>query len=208
MNIQIPADLFGKTGLTACFTGPRPKNLHGYDDRRPYVGIVAHLAQVIDALAGLGCTNFVSGGAQGIDQLAFWAVDLVKQDRPSVRNLLYIPFANQPSRWSPHGMFGQDEYFACVKKADATKLVSQDNPPAGDVGAAARMLHARNHAMVADSDFVIAFLADRSLDWRNSKGGTSECVRYAHGQDKPVLAIEYRPGTSRPYNLNWIMPEA
>lgn len=55
--------------------------------------------------------------------------------------------------------------------------------------------------MVQDSDLVIALLAGRSLDWENSSGGTAECVRYARGQDRPVFAIEYRPGQESKFSV-------
>ena len=151
----------------------------------------------------MGVREFVSGGAQGIDQLACLAVDAVKRRGADVRNRVFVPFAAQPSRWSRYGIFSQAYYRDCLDRADEVRIVAKD-PAGNDYGAVVAALHGRNHVMVAESDLVIAFLADRALDWRNSKGGTAECVRYAHGKGKPILAIEYRPGEADPFTLSFI----
>lgn len=183
--------------MTICFTGPRPNQLHGYDEAaRPlYAQIVDFTRNVILKFAQDNPgTEFISGGAQGFDQLAFWAVEKAKRLHPelNIGNILYIPFENQPSRWSPDGMFGRKEYMLMRRRANITRIVSP-NPAPDDSRAAVKALHERNHAMVKDSDLVIALLAGRSLDWENSSGGTAECVRYARAQNRPVFAIEYHP---------------
>ena len=183
--------------MTICYTGPRPNQLHGYDEAaRPlYAQIVDFTRNVILKFAQDNPgTEFISGGAQGFDQLAFWAVEKAKRLHPelNIGNILYIPFENQPSRWSPDGMFGRKEYMLMRRRANITRIVSP-NPAPDDSRAAVKALHERNHAMVKDSDLVIALLAGRSLDWENSSGGTAECVRYARAQNRPVFAIEYHP---------------
>lgn len=190
---------------TICFTGPRPNQLHGYDEAtRPLYSQIADFTQnVILKFArensGIG---FISGGAQGFDQLAFWSVEKAKRLHPElgITNILYIPFESQPSRWSPDGMFGQKEYLLMRRRANITRIVSP-NPAPDDSKAVVKALHKRNHAMVQDSDLVIALLAGRSLDWENSSGGTAECVRYARGQDRPVFAIEYHPDQESKFSV-------
>ena len=61
--------------LTACFTGPRPKNLFGYDDDEAYKYLLAVTKEVVDLFYYYGYRYFISGGAQGFDQIAFWAVN-------------------------------------------------------------------------------------------------------------------------------------
>lgn len=199
-------NLIPKSSFTTCFTGPRPNSLHGYDPAA-YEDIKTALVQAVAGLNILGVRDFISGGAQGIDQLACRAVDQVKQTRPEIRNIIYIPFPAQPSRWRPTGLFSQAEYQECLGLADQAAVLAGDPDPA-DAYAAINLLHARNHAMVRDSDLIIAFLTGRSLNWQNAKGGTSECVRYAHGRRKPVLAIEYRPEDRLPdpFRINFIAP--
>lgn len=64
---------------TVTFTGPRPKKLFGYNDKESYQKIVDVLkVQVKDAYDN-GARRFISGGAQGLDQMAFWAVYSVKK---------------------------------------------------------------------------------------------------------------------------------
>lgn len=184
--------------MTICFTGPRPNQLHGYNEAaRPlYTQIVNYTLDVILKFARENPgTNFISGGAQGFDQLAFWSVEKAKHLHPElgISNILYIPFESQPSRWSPDGMFGRKEYLLMQRHANITRIVSP-NPAPGDSRTAIKVLHERNHAMVQSSSIVIALLAGQSLDWEHSGGGTAECVRYARSQNRPVFAIEYHPG--------------
>ena len=67
---------------TVCFTEHRPKGIiadRPYDEsNRPvYQKIVDGLTVSIERLIEQGYTNFISGGAQGFDQLAFWAEFLI-----------------------------------------------------------------------------------------------------------------------------------
>lgn len=192
-----------KSNLTACFTGPRPKNLHGYNSRDPYHKITNTVSELLGQLADRGVNHFISGGAQGFDQLAFWAVHSLARAGKPVYNEVYVPFPNQPTRWSKTGPFGLGDYNKMLAAASHIRYVN-DNPADDSIASAARLLHARNHAMVANSDFVIALLSDRSLNWRTAKGGTAEAVRYAVAQKKPVLAIEYRPDSPEQYKSYWI----
>ncbi len=193
MSIILPANLVTKAateGLTVCFTGPRPKNLHGYDKER-YNPIVDMTESVCRELVGLGVKRFISGGAQGFDQLAFWAVDRLRRDgMQEIANEVYVPFAKQPSIWAPKGLFSQQEYRTMLSRATDHRILAADPVNKGETVA---RLHGRNHSMVGDSDIVVALLSDRSLNWRTSSGGTAECVRYARNVNKPVLTIQYRP---------------
>lgn len=191
--------------MTICFTGPRPNQLHGYDEaaRSLYTQIVDFTQNVIlEFTRDNPGAKFISGGAQGFDQLAFWAVEKAKRLHPelNISNTLYIPFENQPSRWSSDGMFGRKEYLLMRRRANITRIVSP-NPAPDDSRAAVKALHERNHAMVKDCDLVIALLAGRSLDWENSSGGTAECVRYARAQNRPVFAIEYHPDQETKFSV-------
>lgn len=188
----VPVEKLANSNLTVCFTGPRPKNLHGYV-RDPYRPIVDFTEQICSDFVQSGVRTFISGGAQGFDQLAFWAVERLRRNNSEIKNNIYIPFKSQPSVWSAQGTFSQADYRLMVKRANSANVLSPDPANAGE---AARRLHTRNHTMVRDSDIVIALLADRSLNWEHAKGGTAECVRHAHSVGKPIFAIEYRPGNS------------
>lgn len=181
-----------KKPFTVCFTGPRPKYFYGYRDRRPYTEIVNYMTPLLRELADAGCTRFISGGAQGIDQLAFWSVNHVRKTHPDVENVLYLPFRNQPDRWVKEGMFGRDEYQLMLKKATGIRYISDMNPTS--MPETMRKMTERNHAMVDDADLVFAVLRGPSLNWRTEKGGTAECVRYAASQGKNVLSVRYKEG--------------
>lgn len=169
---------------TACFTGPRPRQLYGFHNHHMYDAITEALGELIPMFVNQGVLTYISGGAQGFDQLAFWAVELYAHDY-DVSNTIYVPFEGQESRWVYAGKFGQAEYLSMLRRADYVDVLSQ-NPGLTNV---APLLFARNHKMVDDSDFVIALLAGRSLNWRTERGGTAECVRYAISKHKPVLAL-------------------
>ena len=150
-------------GINICFTGPRPNQLHGYKEpARPLYSQIADFASkvILQCVERNPGSIFISGGAQGFDQLAFWAVEKAKKARPDlgIANILYIPFESQPSFWSPTGMFGQSEYRRMKRFADTVRFISP-NPHPDDRRAVARALFERNHAMVKDSNLVIALLA-------------------------------------------------
>lgn len=63
---------------TICFTGPRPAKLYGYTKKEEYQKIVNQLKEIIRGFAKFGIKNYITGGAQGFDQLAFWAVNSLK----------------------------------------------------------------------------------------------------------------------------------
>lgn len=188
MDISLPETL--STCSTACFTGPRPKDLYGYDDESAYGPILNYLVDVLSALVPQGIARFISGGAQGFDQLAFDAVELLKRrDGWYLSNDVYVPFPAQPRMWSRNGMFGQDAYRGRLSRANNVTVLS-DDPGRDKPYLAARKLHDRNHSMVDDSDIVVALLVvGHNDDWADAKGGTAECVRYAISAGKPVLAI-------------------
>ncbi len=169
--------------MTACFTGPRPKNLYGYNERESYEAIINMTQAACEELYSRGVRTFISGGAQGFDQLAFWAVSRLGS---KVSNIVYVPFPAQADRWSLDGMFGRQEYDSMLRRADQVHYLFAN--PTSDEDASDKLFD-RNHAMVDASDVVVALLAGRAVNWRQACGGTAECVRYAMRKGKPVLAL-------------------
>ena len=95
---------------TVCFTGRRPKDLCGYN-ADSYKTLVSAVLVILENLYQTqGVRRFITGGAQGFDQLAFWAVHNLRKNHPDVENILYLPFRGQESRWLAKGPFSQDEY--------------------------------------------------------------------------------------------------
>lgn len=188
------------------FTGPRPDMLHGYSSQfiEEYNEIILYTSQIVSAFCKQGFTKFISGGAQGFDQLAFLAVNNCKSRGITVENVLYLPFPGQDAYWSD-GLFGKQEFKAIIGMADEVKYITEEKPKQKYEVVTA--MHNRNHAMVTDSDFMIALLAGRSLDFRNASGGTSECVRYALSHGKPVYTVQYHPNSSDKFRRELVLPE-
>lgn len=173
---------------TICFTGHRPKGLCGYD-KNSYQDFVQNFARKLASLYDRRPLTFISGGAQGFDQLAFWSVDIAKNflpesERANIRNVVYVPFRGQESRWLDNGLFGKTEYNSMLKAADEVKYL-MDAIPSNAVSA----LMSRNHAMVDAADKVIALY--KGDDWETASGGTSECMRYAHNHGRTIMQIKF-----------------
>lgn len=78
---------------TICFTGHRPNKMAGYKHEN-YCCFLNSLEEHLQKYLDAGFTKFITGGAQGADQLAFWAVHRLKLHNPSIpiQNIAYIPF--------------------------------------------------------------------------------------------------------------------
>lgn len=175
---------------TACFTGPRPKNILGYAygyNPKSYESFIIQLKDYLKHLYDTqNVTTFITGGAQGFDQIAFQAVELLKSERTGIKNVVYVPFKGQERQWKETGMFSQAEYHAMIEKADTVRYLRQE---LYDSSAIIQALFDRNHKMLQASDFVIALYKDDT--WLQAKGGTAECMRYAKKSKKPIEQIVY-----------------
>ena len=69
---------------TICFTGHRPNKMAGYKHEN-YCSFLNSLEEHLQKYLDAGFTKFITGGAQGADQLAFWAVHRLKLHNPSIR---------------------------------------------------------------------------------------------------------------------------
>lgn len=187
---------------TLCFTGRRPKDfgftetvvskngreyLKNVQNENAYNGFVLSLSGVLEKFYQHGYTRFISGGAQGFDQLAFRSVSLAKKKHPEIQNIMYVPFRGQERQWLPFGYFGQDEYRKMLSAADEIYYVV--NKELIEYKSIVGALYARNHAMVAASDKVLALYPDD--DWQEHKGETCECMRYAYSKNVPIVQMKY-----------------
>lgn len=168
---------------TLCFTGPRPKKLYGYN-REEYNELLDFLKNTVLQYIKAGYTTFITGGAQGFDQLAFWAVNSLKKEYPEIKNVLYLPCKNQDIRWAEEGPFSRKDYQLMLKYADDIKYVHNRNFESP------RDLFDRNHAMVDDSIEILGMYPDNG--WRTEKNsGTAECMRYALKKDIYITRLVY-----------------
>lgn len=162
------------------FSGHRPKGLvpAGLAAYAPSTWMrlrdeIAHLIAGLADAAGEPLT-VTTGGAQGIDQLAFWAAARARCDLGvALENVVYVPFGSQPAR--------------ILDTADRVVHCSRVEP--AGFREAARMLKQRNHKMVDDSA-VQVFVVREDEDAGALEGGTGECLRYARGaKECPALIV-------------------
>lgn len=126
----------------------------------------------------IGYTRFISGGAQGFDQLAFWAVHNAANKDTRIKNIVYIPFKGQERRWARIGLFSQKEYNQMLAHADEVKICTETVNP-NNFSQITHDLMYRNKCMVNDSDYVMGQFADDSWKDYRTKSGTADCLRYA-----------------------------
>lgn len=171
-----------------CFTGPRPKKLFGYD-HDAYLPLYAKLEQTIRNLINEGYTDFITGAAQGVDQLAFWAVEHIKRENPGkgIRNIVYLPFPEFGSQWPEDTTFGRKELRLLLSRADEVRTVCPD-VKATDKSAVSALFK-RNHAMVNDSEMVVGVYHG---SWKSvTRGsGTAECLQYAEKTGRYITTID------------------
>ncbi|WP_240636512.1 SLOG family protein [Paenibacillus silvae] len=84
---------------TVSFTGHRPNKLGNCysltDERSKYIKNKLNPV-LVDLIKNDGIERFISGGAIGFDQIAFWTVQgLKKTNYPSIKNIVAVPFKNQ-----------------------------------------------------------------------------------------------------------------
>lgn len=177
---------------TMAFTGHRPNKLCGYT-RELYKPFVSQLTEILQGYYDKGVHTFISGGAQGFDQLAFWAVHNLRKRHPDVKNIVYVPFKGQSDIWPDTGCFSKSDYNLMLRCATTVKYLLDVKPDAKKGMTDALM--SRNHAMVNHSDIVLALQMDDA--WEHAKyGGTAECMKYAKDHRKVIHRLSF---ITKPY---------
>lgn len=157
---------------TACFTGHRPKFFNGeYDIQSDfYKPFIKYLTESIKEKIKCGVNNFITGGALGIDTIAFFCVHKMKAEYPDIKNILALPFEAQGSNWSI-----KDKQWLDMMKKLADKVVMVDEIDEYKVGKKKvyhpKKLQRRNEYMVDKSDDMIAI-------WNGEPSGTKNCISY------------------------------
>ena len=190
--METSIDHFYRTSV-CCFSGPRPKHLVGYN-YAGYKDLVEHITELVTVLyTDYGIRKFISGGAQGFDTCAFWAVDKVKRANPywDITNAVYVPFPNQCDGWAKVGAFSSNDYNKMLRLADFVNYVCKIEP--AEYRQACLMLDDRNQAMVNDSCVVIALRNEG--DYR--KGGTMNCINYALRNGVDVVYVPHVVGNQQ-----------
>ena len=171
-----------------CFTGHRPDKLGGYNPNNP---IMLDLKQKLTALieqliVEKGISHFYTGGALGVDQLAFWCVHALKAKYPHIQNIVAIPFKNQSIKWSPAQQKSYEEMLSLADEViDVSHIPAYDSKEAPDLpieSFSSKKMHKRNEYMVDQARFVIAV-------YDGTNGGTSNCYRYAKKNERTVYVM-------------------
>ena len=169
---------------TLCFTGHRPKDLFGYNHRDAYSPLLGRLVRIIKEAYILGFRRVITGGAQGLDQLAFWAAEHARRTGcEDLRNSVFLPSPLFGTRWQVNGMFGRSEFHSMLALADDVHYVCTVSVPFAE--AADR----RNRAMVDLAGMVIGVCT-------KSDGGTANCLWYAIETERDVAVLD-------PVSLRW-----
>lgn len=176
--------LFDDDIPTMCFTGRRPKDLCGYNTAK-YNSFVSDFTKLLyeEFYVKKGVRRFISGAAQGLDQMAFWAVERMKKlyKCEDIENVVFVAFEGQEVRWAKSGCFSQAEYWMMIEHADRVVVVCEENN--------VESLFTRNHMMCDYSSICLGLYPDDS--WHTAKGGTSECLRYAAVHAPDVFRLGY-----------------
>jgi uncharacterized phage-like protein YoqJ len=160
---------------TACFTGHRPGKYGDYDikheSNKPIIKALTNAIEL--AINQEGINRFISGGALGVDTLAFYSVHKLKEKYEGTTNILALPFEQQDKIWTPEQ---KKWYRKMIELADEVIYVDTleaykiKDLKVGEYHPA--KMQKRNEYMVDHSFVVIAM-------WDGSNGGTGNCVRYA-----------------------------
>lgn len=172
---------------TICFTGKRPKDLWGYDITQ-YRDLNRELKYSLRHLCYHSNFNLryaIFGGAQGFDQLAFWACDIAT----TMDKILYLPFKNQEKNWNEHGAFGQLEYHNMLAVAREIVVCSDIDPATASKSEISAAYLKRNRDMVDAADICFG-LFDTKLDFHSDKSGTAATLRYAEQQNKEIYLMD------------------
>lgn len=171
------------------FTGHRPDSLLGYVSMDKYAPIIQIIIKEVLKSYREGYRKYISGGAQGFDQLAFTAVRkaVCKYNLKDVINAVYVPFVGQESLWSTYGTFSKDSWYSMLESADEVRIINKQCSPINPYYEIVAALDSRNKAMLRDSSKLIA--------WYNGapKGGTLNCLKDAISLGLDVVNIYSDP---------------
>lgn len=150
---------------TCCFIGPQilpvQKMRH----------ILLHLNKEIETLIDAGVTTFISGGAQGFDQIAASLVAAKKEMGHHIFLVLALPYPNQHKSWQVRA---KELYEYLLETADEVHYISET--------CTNNCMRERNHYMVEHSAYCICALLP-------GKNGAEQTVRYAKQKNLHIVNV-------------------
>lgn len=170
------------TVKSCCFSGHRPKYFGSYDlQDEVYRPLIDRVDKEVDYMIENGVNTFLSGGALGIDMVAFWVVEKKKKENPDIRNILCLPYCIQGDNWSK-----KDRDWLSRMKSRADEVIMVDELDKYRVGKSGKYssfkLQKRNEYMVDNSEYMIAV-------WNGKPSGTKNCIDYAIKNGSTIKTI-------------------
>ena len=173
-----------------CFTGHRPSKLYGYslEDKR-YQILAKLLRKVVEQeLISNGYSEFITGGALGLDTVAFFVINDLKRTYPNLKNILAIPYEDQFKKWT--NPIDLDRYRRMKSLADeiiyVDKVIGYENSKVKEGVYHKDKLDVRNNYMVDTSNFFVSV-------WDGTYSGTKNCIDYA--LEKGLCGYNINPKT-------------
>ncbi len=159
---------------TCAFTGHRPSKLPwGYDETAEgCVRLKAALAAQIAALVDNGITDFLSGMAQGTDQICAALVLAQREKNPALRLHCILPCMGQDAKWPDSA---RKRYRSIIQRADSRFYVSREYHEG--------CMLERDRFLVERADCLLAVYDGEQ------RGGTAMTVRYAKKLGREIIVL-------------------
>lgn len=168
-----------KSNISISVTGHRPFDLFGYEGDK-YSNLFISIRKVFSNVLNLYDTlTVITGGAQGVDQIAFWSAHTLKVKTGRVVTTVAIPFKGQENPWKEQGTFGKKEYRTILCNADNVIYLS-------DEYRSNRQYTIRDMYMVDNSDVLLSVLNPNST---KVNSGTKLTTNYAISKNVPVIFL-------------------
>jgi hypothetical protein len=199
------AQAAGKLYPTCCAIGHKPGDMFANNAYKAstWAGLEKKLHACIKQLINEhGTKRFISGGAQGIEQLFYAAAIEASEDAGIESEVwLYEPFKGYSDRWPDSGLFSKSDYNRLMKIAKNNKThkcLSHHTGTSMDKKEFAKALHEKNNALIQDSDIIIGIckydISDITgmaplLSKERHKSSTVQTLQKAYSLNKPIITI-------------------
>ena len=160
---------------SCAFTGHRPKSFPWRYDETAHECVLLKelLAAQIATLVKAGVTEYVTGGADGVD---CWVAEIVlglREKNPALKLHCILPHEGQADRWSDSA---QERYHSILKRADSVDYVSRQYYDGCMID--------RNHRLVESASLLLAVFNGVR------RSGTGATVNYARKLGRKTIVID------------------
>lgn len=156
--------------ISCSFTGHR---VISPDEKK---SLLPSLKSTILYLITQGVKEFHCGGAIGFDTLAASVVFDILRERPDIKLILELPYANQSGKWKEN----EKKYYDFLKSKANEIYVHSKNPKSREE--AVKALLGRNRILIDKSHYCVCY-------HKHEKGGTAYTVNYAKLHDVQIINL-------------------